>query len=89
MTEIDPRRFPFPPAIPVIALLASWGLGRVWPIPLAWPDWTFWVGLVLFTVPHALAIWPRRTFRRHRTSINPRGDVVDIMADGPFRYSRN
>jgi protein-S-isoprenylcysteine O-methyltransferase Ste14 len=89
VTDTDPRRIPFPPAIPVIALLASWGLGRLWPIPMAWPNWTFWAGLVLFTVPHALGIWAHRTFRRHHTTVNPRGDVVDIMIDGPFRYTRN
>jgi len=83
MTEIDPRKVPFPPAIPVIALLAAWGLGRVWPIPLAWPNWTFWVGLVLFTVPHVLGIWAHRTFQRHHTTVNPRGDVVEMMTDGP------
>ena len=89
MTNTDPRRFPFPPAIPVVALLASWGLGHVWPVPLAWPYWTFWAGLALFTMPHALAIWAHRTFRRHRTTVNPRGDVTEIMTDGPFRYTRN
>jgi protein-S-isoprenylcysteine O-methyltransferase Ste14 len=89
MTDPDPRRFPFPPAIPVIALLASWGLGQVWPIQAAWPNWTFWAGLVLFTVPHVLGIWEHRTFRRHHATVNPLGDVVEIMTDGPFRYTRN
>ena len=89
MTGDDPRKFLFPPAIPVVGLLASWVLGLVWPIPLAWPNWTFWVGLLLFTVPHAFAIWAHLTARRHRTTVNPRGDVKTIMSDGPFRYSRN
>src|SRR6266446_3950020 len=83
MSDSDPRRWLSPPAIPVIALLASWGPGRVWPIPLVWPSWTFWTGLVLFTVLHTLGIWAHRTFRCHHTSVNPRGDVVAIMADGP------
>jgi hypothetical protein len=51
------------------------------PIPLEWPNWTFWVGLLLFTVPHALGIWAHRAFRRHRTTVNPRGDVMNIMTD--------
>jgi protein-S-isoprenylcysteine O-methyltransferase Ste14 len=89
MANSDPRRFPFPPAIPVIALLASWGLGQVWPIAVPWPNWTFWAGLALFTLPHLLGIWAHRTFLRHRTTVNPRGDVAEIMTDGPFRYTRN
>jgi protein-S-isoprenylcysteine O-methyltransferase Ste14 len=85
----DPRRFPFPPAIPVIALLVSWGLGRIWPIPLVLPNWTFWLGLMLFTVPFLVAFWAFRTFSRHRTPVDPRGDVAEIVTDGPFKYSRN
>src|SRR5216684_6868409 len=89
MSDSDPRTFPFPPAIPVIGLLAGWGLGLVWPIPPVWPSWTFWTGLVLFTGPHTLGIRAHRTFRRHHTSVSPRGDVVEIMTDGPSRYTRN
>lgn len=44
----DPRRFPFPPAIPVIGLLASWGMGYVWPLHIAWPAWAFWAGIAPF-----------------------------------------
>lgn len=89
LRQQDPRRFPFPPAIPVIGLLASWGMGYVWPLHIAWPAWTFWAGLALFTLPHALAAWARRTFRRHRTGVAPRGDVAEIVSSGPFRYTRN
>jgi len=53
--------------------------GLVSPIPLEWPNWTFWVGLLLFTVPHALGIWAHRAFRRHRTTVNPRGDVFEFV----------
>jgi hypothetical protein len=31
----------------------------------------------------------RDEFRRHHTSVNPRGDVIEIMTDGPFQYTRN
>jgi protein-S-isoprenylcysteine O-methyltransferase Ste14 len=85
----DPGTFPFPPAIPVIALLVSWGLERARPIPFAWPRWTFWAGLVLFTVPHVLTIWAHWTFRRHHTTVNPRGNVIEILTEGPFRFTRN
>ena len=87
--DSDPRRFPFPPLLPVLVLLASWGLGRLWPLPLTYPRWTFWVGLVLFTVPHALAIWAHRTFVRHHTTANPTGEVKTIASDGPFAFTRN
>lgn len=85
----DPRKIPFPPGIPLIALLASWGLGRIWPIPVERPDWAFWLGLILFTAPFLQAVWAVRTFSRHRTPVDPLGEVTEIVTEGPFRYSRN
>jgi protein-S-isoprenylcysteine O-methyltransferase Ste14 len=89
MTVTDPRRFPFPPAIPVVALLLSWALGRLWPISIEWPRELFWVGLVLVVFPFALPIWAARTFRLHQTPVNPRGNVGAIATDGPYRFTRN
>jgi hypothetical protein len=28
-----------------------------------------------------MGIWAHRAFRRHRTTVNPRGDVMNIMTD--------
>jgi protein-S-isoprenylcysteine O-methyltransferase Ste14 len=89
MTATDPRKFPFPPAIPVAALLLSWALGRMWPIPIAWPRGLFWGGLALFVLPFALHFWAARTFRFHQTPVNPRGDVGAIATNGPYRFTRN
>jgi protein-S-isoprenylcysteine O-methyltransferase Ste14 len=85
----DPRRFPFPPGIPLIGLLLGWILGRIWPIPVHWPPWTRWAGWFLFLSPHLLAFWAIRTFRRHQTVAHPRGKATTIVTEGPFRYSRN
>ncbi|SRR5580765_692177 len=85
----DPRRFPFPPAIPILALLLGWGLGRRWPIDVNWPAWFRWVGWVLVITSVALAVSAVRTFRRHHTAVNPRGEVTTVVASGPFHYTRN
>jgi hypothetical protein len=69
--------------------LGELGLGQVWPIPVAWPNWTFRAGLALFTVPHVFGVWAHGTFHRHRATVNPRGDVVEIVTDGPYRDTRN
>jgi len=86
---IDPRKFPFPPGIPIIGLLAGWGLGVLWPIHFVWPAWTGWVGWFLLIAPLCLAIWAAVTFRRHSTPVNPLGKVTTIVTAGPFGYSRN
>ena len=85
----DPRRFPFPPAIPIIALLLSWGLGRLWPVEMHWPVWTRWAGWVLVVAAQLPAVAAVRTFRRHQTALNPLGKVTVIVDGGPFRYTRN
>jgi protein-S-isoprenylcysteine O-methyltransferase Ste14 len=85
----DPRKFPFPPAIPILALLLSWGMGKVWPVDVNWPAWIRWIGWVLFVTPPLLAISAVRTFHRHQTAVNPRGEVTTIVASGPYRYTRN
>jgi protein-S-isoprenylcysteine O-methyltransferase Ste14 len=85
----DPRKFPFPPAIPAAALLLAWTVERLVPLPLPWPAWTRWAGWVLLTVPVLLAIWASSIFRRHRTTVHPRGQSTQIVTAGPFRYTRN
>lgn len=85
----DPSRFPFPPAITIVALLVSWWAGRVWPIALNWPAWTTWVGWALFVLPIPFALAAVAIFRRRHTAVNPRGEVTSIVAEGPFKYTRN
>jgi protein-S-isoprenylcysteine O-methyltransferase Ste14 len=85
----DPRRFPFPPAITIIALLSSWCAGRIWPIVLSWPAWTIWVGWTLFLLSIAFAVAAVVTFRHRHTAVNPLGEVTTIVAEGPFKYTRN
>jgi protein-S-isoprenylcysteine O-methyltransferase Ste14 len=85
----DPRKFPFPPGIPLAALLIGWGLGTLWPIPWDWPAWTRWAGVLLLIAPWSIAIWAMMTFRRHQTPVNPLGKVATIVTAGPFGYTRN
>jgi protein-S-isoprenylcysteine O-methyltransferase Ste14 len=85
----DPRKFPIPPAIPAAALLLGWLLGKLWPVPLSLPHWTRWIEWPLFVIAPSLAIWAMVTFRRHKTVIDPRGQVTTIVNAGPYRFTRN
>ncbi len=85
----DPRKFPFPPGIPIAALVLGWGLGKLWPIHLEWPAWTRWAGWFLFIAPWFFAFWAMATFRRYKTEVNPLGKVTTIVTEGPFRFTRN
>jgi protein-S-isoprenylcysteine O-methyltransferase Ste14 len=44
---------------------------------------------VFVVTPPLLAVSAVRTFRRHHTAVDPRGEVATIVASGPFRYTRN
>jgi len=85
----DPRRFPFPPAIPIVALVLSFLIGLAWRLPLHRPHWVMWLGLVLFIAPFFFAFWAARTFRRRGTPVNPLGKVTGIVDEGPFAITRN
>lgn len=85
----DPRRFPFPPGIPIGAWLIGWGLGRLWPIPFHWLAWVRPVGVVLMILALSFASWAVITFRRHGTEVDPLGKVSTIVSAGPYRYTRN
>ncbi len=85
----DPRRFPFPPAIPLAALILSYLIGLIAPLPLHRPHGGLWIGLVLFIAPFFFAFWATRVFRRHNTPVNPLGEVTGIVEEGPFAITRN
>src|SRR6266699_3662120 len=88
-TPTDPRKFPFPPGIPILGLFLSWGLGKILPIAISCPAWSRWLGVVVFILPFGLAVWGARTFRRHGTVVKPTGDTTQIVTAGPFKYTRN
>ncbi|HSZ58230.1 MAG TPA: isoprenylcysteine carboxylmethyltransferase family protein [Tepidisphaeraceae bacterium] len=88
-SQKDPRKFPFPPAIPVAALLLAWLMEVVWPLGIHFPAWLRWVGAFLMAAPFLLAIWAARTFRRHGTVVNPLGESTRIVTAGPFQFTRN
>jgi protein-S-isoprenylcysteine O-methyltransferase Ste14 len=75
--------------IPIIALLLSWGMGRLWHIDVHWPAWSRWVGWALVVIPQMFALSAVYTFRRHHTAVDPRGEVTAIVASGPYGYTRN
>lgn len=70
----------------LLALATSWQLG--WPkmpglpLPLT--------GIALMTVPWILPVWAVILFRREDTEINPTSPTNrKLIADGPYRYTRN
>jgi protein-S-isoprenylcysteine O-methyltransferase Ste14 len=70
----------------LLALAISWQLGWPkmpgFPLPLT--------GIALMTVPWILPVWAIVEFRREGTEISPTSPANrKLIADGPYRYTRN
>ncbi|HEX5004149.1 MAG TPA: isoprenylcysteine carboxylmethyltransferase family protein [Gemmatimonadales bacterium] len=83
----------FPPAVPLLTILAGVLLNRRWPIPLpaAVPDWlTRSLGwFVMIAAILGLGAWAIVTMRRTGQSENPWLPSTSVVTHGPFRRTRN
>jgi protein-S-isoprenylcysteine O-methyltransferase Ste14 len=83
----------FPPAIPLLTVLAGVGLNRLWPIDLGFgfpaPE-RYWVG-GLIVAGAVLGLGWRSVVQLRRTgqSENPWKPTTEIVERGPFRFTRN
>ncbi|WP_372002259.1 methyltransferase [Tistrella mobilis] len=78
-----------PPILVLILLILMAVLARLWPEPGLLSDPWHLLGLVLLLAGIALPLMVSRLFRRVRTNINTFRDPDVMVADGPFRISRN
>lgn len=81
----------FPPAIPLGAILAGVALQRFWPIPIVLPaPERYWLGgLVMAVAILGLGLWSVLLMRRSGQRENPWTPTTEIVAEGPFRITRN
>ena len=85
-------RFP-PPLIPLIVILAGIGLEFAWPlnvgVELPAPG-RYWAGGGIVAVAMAvLGVWPVLMFRRSGQSVIPWTKTPELLARGPYRFTRN
>jgi protein-S-isoprenylcysteine O-methyltransferase Ste14 len=83
----------FPPAVPLVAVLAGIGLSRLRPLA---PDLTltaparYWIGGAIVAASIlGLGLWSVILMRRSGQSENPWKPTTEIVARGPFRITRN
>jgi protein-S-isoprenylcysteine O-methyltransferase Ste14 len=82
----------FPPAVPVVTILAGVALKRVWPIDppvTVSPAWRYGLGGVIVTAAFLALGYCLLMFRRGGQSVIPWKPTVQIFEQGPFRLSRN
>jgi protein-S-isoprenylcysteine O-methyltransferase Ste14 len=83
----------FPPALPLLTVLAGVGLNYVWPIDLGLklpaPE-RYWVGgLIVAGAVLGLGWRSVANLRRTGQSENPWKPTTEIVQNGPFRFTRN
>ena len=83
----------FPPAIPLVTILAGVGLNRVWPIGVGFAlpaPARYWLGgAIVVAAILGLGLWPVVLFRRSGQSANPWKPTPSLVDRGPFRFTRN
>jgi protein-S-isoprenylcysteine O-methyltransferase Ste14 len=80
-----------PPLIYLGFLLAGWGLGRLAGLPSIGGDAVarMVVAGLLIGFGLALELWAIGAFRRRRTAVQPWKPSTALVAEGPYRFSRN
>jgi protein-S-isoprenylcysteine O-methyltransferase Ste14 len=83
----------FPPAVPLLTVLAGLGLERLWPIGLDFATYTpiryVLGGLIAGGAVLGLGLWSVLVMRRTGQSENPWKPTTEIVERGPFRLTRN
>ena len=83
----------FPPAVPLVAILAGFGLQYVWPINIgaAIPGLVrYWLGgAILAGAILLLGGWSVLLMRRSGQSENPWKPTTQIIERGPYSFTRN
>ena len=83
----------FPPAVPLVTVLAGVVLGRLWPIApgIALPTPARYLigGLILAGSVLGLGLRSVVLFRRSGQSENPWKSTPEVLDSGPYRMSRN
>jgi protein-S-isoprenylcysteine O-methyltransferase Ste14 len=92
MTAATPpaiSRVLLPPLWFLIALVVEVALGRWLPLDRWLPPWLRLVGVVFVGVGVVLAVWARGLFKRSGTGVRPFSPSTQLVAEGPYRFTRN
>lgn len=83
------KRPVYPPVYAAITLLVMLGLHRLLPV-YHWlnPPWSY-VGVALITIGVVVMLMAAGLFHKRGTTIKPFQESTVLVAEGPFRFSRN
>jgi protein-S-isoprenylcysteine O-methyltransferase Ste14 len=78
-----------PPVYLLVAVVAMIALNYLLPVRQIVPGWWRWLGAVPIVAGLGVVLWVATLFSRHKTTIKPGEVSTHLIAEGPFRFSRN
>jgi protein-S-isoprenylcysteine O-methyltransferase Ste14 len=78
-----------PPLVYAAAFCLVLVLRWLWPMPILGSAVGIVVGVALFVLATAFAIWGRRALKAAGTNVNPAFPTTAIVTSGPYRFTRN
>ncbi len=78
-----------PPVLLLGAIALSYIASKAAPSLAVGTDPLYGPGILLIVLGFFLFVWTVSYFRRHRTTLHPRGKPRRLISAGPFRISRN
>jgi protein-S-isoprenylcysteine O-methyltransferase Ste14 len=78
-----------PPLIYIVIFLAGFLLQMVRPLPAIWPVSGRIAGAVLLLIGAVISAWSMRLFCRSGTNMLPIKPTTALVAQGPYRFTRN
>ncbi len=81
------NHFPLPPVTLIASLMLSWLIMQFFPLGELPID--SWWGIALIGAGLVLFMWAIPLFKKHATTIEPRGTPSALIAEGPYKFSRN
>lgn len=92
MTNATPpaiARLIVPPVWMLLALLVEVALARWLPLDYWLPPPLRYLGVLFVLAGIGLAVSAARLFRRHGTGVRPFSPSTQLVAEGPYRFTRN
>ena len=87
-----PNVIPWPPVLLFASAAIGAPLTYYWPLLYSVPPWSsasFGAGIALAITAIVIYVWSERTLARAKTNILPHKPALQLVTDGPFRFSRN
>ena len=78
-----------PPLLWLAAVLIGFGIEALWPVALPGQAARIAVGFALFAAAFAVFLWAWQTFRRAGTNVQTQKPSTTVVANGPYRFTRN